>query len=226
MLEHLTVKDYTTEDSDDPYAMFFIVQENKNPDIVAPSEQDVLQAAMNAMVRLFESENPDVQTSLKAWMDGRIRKIVKRAKNTAWDRTGNTGFPYQEGTHRTAKVRVFLPIPVSQQPAELRKLQVTGLQVDSIADMPEPETDYLKVYVNKNLAMSTGKLIAQVGHAVQLFLMGSDSEKTQQWLASERKVFVEKIDNIPTDADAFVHDAGFTEVPAGSLTAASKFIQL
>jgi len=224
-LRNQEIPSWTTQDDDDPYAMIFVVNDTKNELGELPAERDVLQASSLALTKILLDEDELIRVAVATWMSGRIRKIVKRARNSAWDKTGNTAVPFVEAEYNGSKVRVFAPVRLSEQPTELKKLQVTGLQSEDLTERTELPDAYLAVSVPESLNMSTGKLVAQVGHAVQLFFMYANDAKVQAWVESGLAVTVKKVSKMPQEeeADAVVHDAGFTEVPAGSLTATAVF---
>ena len=73
--------------------------------------------------------------------------------------------------------------------------------------------------------MTTGKAMAQVGHAVQLFLMFANEADVQDWLDLGRPTHIRYATTLPTGADVIaVHDAGFTEVKPDSLTVAARWL--
>jgi len=224
-LRNQEIPSWTNQDDDDPYAMIFVVNDTKNELGELPAERDVLQASSLALTKILLDEDELTRVAVATWMSGRIRKIVKRARNSAWDKTANTAVPFVEAEYNSSKVRVFAPVRLSEQPAELKKLQVTGLQSEDLTERTELPDAYLAVSVPESLNMSTGKLVAQVGHAVQLFFMYANDAKVQAWVESGLAVTVKKVSKMPQEeeADAVVHDAGFTEVPAGSLTATAVF---
>lgn len=223
-LRNQVIPSYLSTDDDDPYALIFVVNDSKNDKGELPPEDHIIAAAMHALTDLLLSKDEDIQTRISAWLAGRIRKIVKRAKNAAWDKTTQTDVPYSEFSFNNAKVRVFAPMQLSQQPPALKKLQVTGLQATVKHTLAVAE-DMLIVNVDANLDMTTGKLIAQVGHAVQLFIMDADENKVTAWLDAGQRVAVIPTDTMPSQdsVDVAVRDAGFTEVPAGSLTATALY---
>lgn len=219
------IPSYLSVDSEDPYAVIFVVNDTRNEGGFLPSEKDILQASTNALTALLLDSRPVVADALAVWMEGRIRKIVKRAKNSAWVKTQETDIPYTEASYGSATVRVFSPIPLSTQPPALKKLQVTGLQAEDIEPAVLEQESSLHIFVDDSLHMSTGKLVAQVGHAVQLFLMYAHEAKVASWRETGQLIRVTKEQTMPNESevDVFVRDAGFTEVPAGSVTAAAIY---
>ena len=162
------------------------------------------------------------KAAVDEWMKQRIRKLVKRGRNKAWDDLET--LDYIEVEFGTAKVRVFPPVPVQDAAPAIKKLQVVGLTTVPASDLPSYET-YLHISYDASLTMTTGKAAAQGGHATQLFLMKADPTKIDEWLNTGANLifsFAETLQDHPFDVE--VHDAGFTEVASGSKTAIAKFV--
>lgn len=212
-------------DDTDPFAVIFVVNDSRDEEgnIIAP-EKNILQASSNALIKLLDSDDEEVTARLKSWTSGRIRKIVKRAKASAWNKV--VELPHFAGNYEGTQVIAFAPMRISEQPKELKKLQVTGLNSELTAPMPADGTAHLLVKVNASLGMSTGKLVAQVGHAVQLFLAYGEKDQILDWNSTGSRLRVIKAENLSETAISgiVVHDAGFTEVPSGSLTATAEYV--
>lgn len=213
----------------DPSAVFYVFHDVRNPkDDSLPPEKLILQASATALSQLLLSEDKDVQDSLKQWFEGRIRKIVKRAKGISWDKVAALDVPHFKANFEGVEVMVFAPMRVSQQPKELKKLQVSGLDSEDKfpANLGNRGHRCLNVTVDEKLGMTTGKLTAQVGHAVQLFMMYANESSVQRWLSHGSVIKVTRSTEMPDVelVDIVVHDAGLTEVPSGSLTATAKYI--
>ena len=212
-------------DDADPFAVVFVVNDSRDDSGNIAAERDILQASSTALIQLLTSEDEAVVALVREWTAGRIRKIVKRARASAWDKAAVLEHPHTVAEHNGAKVLAFAPMRLSEQPKELKKLQVTGLNSSDTAPADYGKRDHLEVSVNDSLNMSTGKVVAQVGHAVQLFMLYADPEQVKEWAVTGHLVKVVRAENISDDASAaiIVHDAGFTEVPSGSLTATADF---
>jgi len=226
MLSHLRNKNipsHLAKDEEDPYALIFVINDTKDDAGNIADEADILQASTLALVDLLLSDS--AQVGVQAWLEGRIRKITKRARGAAWDKASDVEVFYTEKTFGRATVRAYTPLRLSEQPQALKKLQVSGLQSENISPKTDDAENYLHVYVDEKLDMSTGKLVAQVGHAVQLFLMYGDETKVLEWISSNQmNIVVEKVKSFPEDEpDVTVHDAGLTEVAAGSLTCVAYY---
>jgi peptidyl-tRNA hydrolase len=208
----------STEAEEDPYALISVVNVKSAGEL---NEELLVQAYSNALLQLFSSREGDIQEALQQWVAGRIRKITKRAKNSAWNTvTENTVFI---GSVDGVQVAVFPPMRMSTQPEYLRKLQVSGLTAPFL-NTAIPDADQLTITVDESLGMSTGKTLAQAGHAVQLFLAHGELLKVEDWLQHGASVALVKATKLNADtADVFIQDAGFTEIPAGSITCTATY---
>lgn len=212
-------------DSDDPFAVFYVVNDSRDDEGNIAAEKNILQASSDALFKLLSSEDEAVVARVQEWTSGRIRKIVKRARTSAWNKVSALENTHFVGHYKGVEVLVFAPMRISEQPKELKKLQVTGLNSNDCSSMDVEEGGHLLVQVNDSLNMSTGKVVAQVGHAVQLFLSFGDMDEVRSWGHSGCHLKVVRAENLneTTATGIIVHDAGFTEVPSGSLTATANY---
>lgn len=213
-------------DDTDPLAVIYVVNDSRDEEGNIASEKDILQASSDALHQLLSSEDEEVLRKVSDWTSGRIRKIVKRARGSAWTKLETLDIPHFAGNYNGADVLVFAPMRISEQPKEIKKLQVTGLSSHDDSSMEYKAIQaHLLVRVNQNLNMSTGKVVAQVGHAIQLFLMYGDTAHVKDWTDSGLYLKVVRSENLDETATTgiIVHDAGFTEVPSGSLTATAEY---
>ncbi|RAY12118.1 hypothetical protein DPM19_26850 [Actinomadura craniellae] len=192
-----------------------------------PSHDAVCEAAAAAVVRLLTDERVvggdegEWAAQVHRWESGRIRKVARRARGARWRAV--LELPGVTVEHAGAQVRAFVPGPVDDVPAELAKLQVAGLDLPA-ADppAPPPEPPYAALALNPDVAMSTGKAAAQSGHAAHLLLRRAPAPAVAAWLAAGARVHL--VRGAPwrecaRRATVAVRDAGFTEVPPGTMTA-------
>ncbi len=241
----------------EPWALSLVVRvEREAPDGAAgpPAHTDVLVAAARAVIALLtdpRTTDPDgeLHDAVRRWRGQRIRKIGRRARGARWDRTA--ALPHVEasaddvgGPARPAVVRAFAPHPRDDAPRLLRDLQVGGLELtDDHPDrdhgiplhLPAPavhdhgrEGPVLVVRLSPGVAMSTGKAVAQVGHAAQLALERLDRATVSAWLATSgpRGVAVRVVTGapvLPPGRRVDVRDAGYTEVAPGTVTVSAAF---
>jgi peptidyl-tRNA hydrolase len=156
---------------------------------------------------------------MRAWQDARIRKVVRRARGAEWRRAEALPGITVRGT--TAEVRVFPPVPLDAVPKDLAKLQVTGTDFEDPDELPTPEAPVL--WINPGLTMSSGKAMAQCGHAAHLAWLALSAQARKEWATADFRLAVRTAtpthwQTLLTTGLPVVQDAGFTEVAPGSRT--------
>lgn len=220
-LRNRVLPTWQSTEAEDPMAMVLVVNNAHDTEVV---EQAVLSAAVTACVSLLLDERPAVQAAVDRWLSGRIRKIVKRARNKAWDDLSALELAHSFATSGEAQVLAFAPVRVSEQPKALRRLQVSGLDFPK-ASPASTQFSGLEILLDARLAMSTGKAVAQVCHAAQLFVMQGSEARVQHWLAANCPTRFTYSQDLAAEArDIEVRDAGFTEVAPNTLTVAARYV--
>lgn len=199
-----------------------VVRVEKN---ARPTQTDALETAARAVLAILADERSHGEgewaPAMAAWQDNRIRKITKRARGAEWRRAeALPGITMHGGT---AEVRVFPPTGVDDVPPELFKLQVTGTDFEDTADLPPLEPGVPVLWVNPALEMSSGKAMAQCGHAAQLAWWALSPEARKEWAAADFALAVRTANpphwnHLLTTDLPVVQDAGFTEITPGSKT--------
>ena len=191
-----------------------------------PERTDALETAARAVLTLLSDPRvtaPDGEWAplVHAWQDGRIRKVVRRARGAEWRRAGE--LPGITVTGANAEVRVYAPIPLDGWPKDLARLQVSGTDLEDAAPPDAPAPGIPVLWLNPDLEMTAGKAMAQVGHAAHLAWMRLGPVERDQWAADGLPLAVRVA--APSDWKALtsgglpvVQDAGFTEVAPGSCT--------
>ena len=157
--------------------------------------------------------------AVQHWRDGRIRKLVRRARGARW--TEVQELPGVSVTQGLAAARAFVPGPVEPLARPLAKLQVEG------TDLPDDEDSaagdaLVRIGISPLVAMTTGKSAAQCGHAAQLAAEAMDAPTLERWRADGFRVRVERVapDVWARDRGRIqVIDAGFTELDGPTETA-------
>lgn len=219
-------RDFVPEDPAQVRAQPLVVRlEKAHP----PQRTAALEAAAAASLAILcdprsgpEGEWYDAVT---AWLDGRIRKVARRARGAQWLALDAFGGVLIE--HAGAQVRGFPPVPVSETPKAIAKLQVGGTDLTD-ATRPGDIPDGVPIYwLAPDAPMTAGKAMAQVGHASMLYAAAQSADRLAEWIASGLPVAVREAGRsqwrrlTAMDSDAvLVRDAGYTEVAPGTVTVA------
>lgn len=202
--------------------------EKKDP----PLLQDVFAAAALGVIALLDDHRSlpggEWHDEVAAWNGARIRKIMRRARASAWKRAQDV--PGLTICHGSAEVRIFVPGVVDDAPPELAKLQIQSTPLDEpdpISTLPAVPGPTLTVLLNPAVEMSWGKRGAQVAHAAQRCWERMDRRDRLDWNAAGRRVRVhtptvelwrDELDHQTTT----IRDGGFTEIAPGTLTAGAR----
>ncbi|HEY5455933.1 MAG TPA: peptidyl-tRNA hydrolase [Acidothermaceae bacterium] len=213
------MSEYRDPPGEAPWAMPIVVRAEKGAE---PTAAAVAEAAATAVVQLLEdrrSVDGEWHDEVQRWLDGRIRKVARRARGSKWDAAA--ALPGVTVVHHRASVRALVPGPTDAVPPEIAKLQVAGLDLEP-GTPSAATTGVLAIAVTPHVTMSPLKAAVQVAHAAQLSLavlagledwratgfgvrlIRPDADHWAQWSSSARVV---------------VRDAGFTEVPPDTQTA-------
>lgn len=173
---------------------------------------ETCEAAARAVVKLLSNPEPEWVDAINRWRDGRIRKLVRRARGIRWDEVQHLpGTTVEQGR---AAVRAFVPAPIRPLPPELAKLQVSGTELPSTEQSTSTDVHVL-IGINPYIEMSTGKAAAQCGHAAQLAAEAMTLEEFDRWAADDFRVRVGVVEPVLWARDrgrVHVVDAGFTEL--------------
>ena len=213
------------ENPDDPstiQAMPIVLEIPKqNP----PSHTELLEAAARAVVAVCldprAGEDFAFAEALSSWYGARIRKIARRARNSAWERVQVLpGVTIEQGS---ARARAFVPSPVQDTEPLLAKLQIGGTELP-IDEPGGVQAGIPMIAVDASLGMSVGKAAAQVGHASMLLAAHMPLAWTRRWAEAGfplqvRYLSRDEFSRVAARKDAVpVRDAGYTEVAPGSVT--------
>ncbi|GAA1997527.1 peptidyl-tRNA hydrolase [Catenulispora subtropica] len=195
-----------------------------------PQRTDALETAARAVLTFLadpRSTEPDGEWTplVEAWTDGRIRKVLRRARGAEWTRAeALPGITVTGTAADPAQVRVFPPVPLDGWPKDLARLQVSGTDL-SDAEPPAPITPGSQpvLWLNPDLAMTAGKAMAQVGHAAQIAWWELDDAQRKAWRDAGFPLAVRVASRaawpaLVASGRPLVRDAGFTEIAPGSCT--------
>lgn len=215
--EHISA--HADPENETPWAMQFVVHDTKD---FTPLQ---LANAVATATSLFLTTIPNNYArgeAVQRWMEGRIRKILRRAKNSTWNNLESLS--HETYTVEGVTIRVFDPSSMDAIPREISKCQVSHLKT-----LPEqtasvgPEDAMLRIYTNRSLNMSPAKAAVAAGHIAQLMGLELSLADYEKWQADGFRVRTSTLGSI-SDFEAgassvSVYDAGFTEVEPGSITA-------
>lgn len=204
-------------DVNDAYSLPIIVNVERG---IEYSDTDAYKAVVQLMVNLFDSGK--WENTLKLWMKGRIRKVVRKARGSAWV---NISQNMDTVTANQGNVTMVAcePHRLDELDSLLKKQQVQGINFTPAVTQNKVETGF-NIAVNPILEMSSGKTLAQVAHVAQIAILEEPKERLKQWVDLGCPVNVVNWDVIPYGSHQ-IRDAGLTEIPAGSYTTRG-FLQL
>jgi peptidyl-tRNA hydrolase len=190
-----------------------------------PARTDALETAARAVLALLTDERSigegEWAEAVRDWQDGRIRKVVRRARGAEWRRA--VALPGITVHGETAEVRVFPPVPLDGWPKDLARLQVSGTDLDD-PEPPSQPTDGMPVlWFNPGVPMTAGKAMAQAGHGAQLGWWELPAQRAEAWARegfplAVREATRERWARLSAADLPTVRDAGFTEIAPGSVT--------
>lgn len=188
------------------------------------SENALSQALALAVLHFLDAtrENPEWASAVARWKQGRIRKILRRARNAKWDKLSN-----EEGVttiHNGIEIRVFVPSAMDSIPAAIKKCQVSGITATENEYLSSTnELPALAIFSNRSLSMSPGKAAVACAHVAQLMSEQLLPEDYAEWKSLGFPLWTSTLGQtnpwIEQFADVVIHDGGLTEVEPGSITA-------
>ena len=204
-----------------PWAMPIVVRVEKGAE---PDATAVAEAVAIAVARLLDdprTREGEWAAPTARWLDGRIRKVARRARGARWDAAA--ALPGVTVTHRGATARAFVPTATDAVPPEIGKLQVAGLELPQGVRSPE-QPGALAIALTPHVSMSPLKAAVQAAHAAQLAQQSMGSLDLDRWRGTGFDVRLVRPDArawgcYAASAKVVVRDAGFTEIPPGTRTA-------
>jgi peptidyl-tRNA hydrolase len=176
-----------------------------------PGRTALLEAAASAALAVCLAGPPDWEEPLRLWIDGRIRKIARRARGAHWAAVQE--LPGITVTVDGASARALVPGPVDAVPKIVSRLQIGGTELPF--DEPGPASSPV-IALNPAVEMTVGKAAAQVGHASMLLAAARGWTSAPRFSVRRSEALWESL-GARSDAIA-VRDAGFTEVDPGTET--------
>lgn len=201
-----------------------------------PSRTALLEAAASAAVAVCLDPRAEPEGEwhplVSAWVDGRIRKVARRARGAHW--AAVQALPGVTVTVEGASARALVPGRVGEMPKEVTRLQISGSELPE-DDPGPPPSDVPVLWLNPTVTMTAGKAAAQVGHASMLLAAALRADGREDFFA-DWKDFRCAVRTPSRAAWAALHpgddplnawrrrqvvavrDAGFTEVDPGTVT--------
>lgn len=183
------------------------------------SHEDLIAAVASASLDAYLDHGDD--PAWDQWLNGRFTKSVRRA--TASQLAAVAPLALAVVQRGDAVAYGFAPMPYSEYPGPIRKMQVQGTErprSGNWADFGSPS-----LVLNGGLEMSTGKAAAQAAHGLWIWWLTATITERQEWEASGRPLSVCEYDSEAFRrtlqiTDVVVRDAGLTEVEPGTVTVA------
>lgn len=197
-----------------------------------PARTDAMETAARAVLLLLTDERSTGEGEwaepVRYWQDGRIRKVVRRARGAEWRRA--EALPGITVRGEAAEVRVFPPVPLDAWPKDLARLQVSGTDLDDPLPPAAPAQGEPVLWFNPGVQMTAGKAMAQAGHAAQLGWWELPPERARKWRddgfpLAVRTAGPEQWSRLMAADLPTVRDAGFTEIAPGSVTAIAQLVR-
>lgn len=167
------------------------------------------------------------------WLEGRIRKHVRRARGAAFERLGEV--PSMLVTRNGVQVRIFQPCPTDEVPKVVSRCRLGGFELTDTVDAligaadRDPLGAVPVVSLSADPVLSTGKAAAAAAHAAQLAYMAMGEQRRDLWREAGFAVAlelpgVERWSERVASAPVVVRDAGFTEVDPSTVTATAIWV--
>ena len=194
----------------------------------APRQVDALEAAAETVLRLeaLRRHRSDAEALWTAW-EGSPRKVVRRARAGHWSEA--VAKAQVRVLRGASEVLGFAPHRIDETPGFLRRLQVQGTHVPDDTDLradPPPEVPVL--WLSPEVSMTTGKAMAQVGHAAAQLWSGLTRAQQGDWAGSGFPLAVRESAgrrwvHLNESGEFQVRDGGLTEIPRGTVTVISEW---
>lgn len=191
---------------------------------------EVAAAAGLATIRLLSDDRASPggpwHDRVAAWNGARIRKLVRRARGASWDRAQTV--PGVTAAVGRAQVRAFVPGPQAEAPPEVQKLQIQSPPLSAPAELhhlPKTVSDTMVLAITPELSMSWGKQAAQCAHGAQRLVEAQPPPPG--WLDNPKILVVHACPVLWSELAPLepveIHDGGYTEIPAGTLTVRAQW---
>jgi peptidyl-tRNA hydrolase len=179
------------------------------------SHEEMIEAVARASLQAYREGQGE---QWQAWLAGRFTKSVRRTgRDLAQLQAQLGGALVRVGE---AAALALVPMSYEEMPKSVREGQVAATVRPASGAWPHDRRG-LRLWLNADLEMSTGKAAAQVAHGLLgWWLQASEAEK-EQWVAGGEGLWLEAVgasELAAKQGSVAINDAGWTEIEAGSLT--------
>lgn len=178
-------------------------------------EQLVVAVAIACVQALAEDRDNPVWDR---WLAGRFTKKVRRTKkDLSRLQTELGGALVRCGD---ACALALAPQTFAEMAKPVRDAQMEGTELERTGSWPKAESG-LRLVINRELGMSTGKSAAQLAHGAMSWYLRAPQADRSAWLAAGCPISVREVSQSEMDAlegESAIHDAGFTEIAPNSVT--------
>lgn len=171
------------------------------------------------------------QDPWRSWLAGAFTKTVRKIKRPAQHekvrQDPSVVISFNVGE---AIAYAYAPMTYEEFPEHLRKLQVSGLDLRGTSDLlpgihdaqiPVLATPVVITQINSEVEMSTGKLAAQVAHALVAWVLIAPRANLEAWITDPRLALVSSSFaglDLGRPGSITIRDNGLTEIASGTPT--------
>ena len=162
---------------DDPFRLFLVVRRNALTTLARGGE--LAGAAAVSCVRTFAGDERFAE-DIAAWRQ-RPGKVALRARPAQWREMLADEPHVVSGDPEGESVAALPPRRRSERGPLLERMQAMTSALEPLPHTVEPDAARVTYVVNPRLEMSSGKTLAQIGHAA---VMAADGGGLEDWVAA------------------------------------------